>query len=275
MGDIIKFVNPVGLSMTPCSHTIEGPEKFRGTGRDQAARFASVGSILVLKTIVRSSCGTFLAAALACAPAAPSARDAWINPVDPRRDAMPSTRAILDALSPRPGETIADIGAGGGYFSFKIAPLVGPKGKVIATDSDRSCVKRIDDYAELGGYDNVVAVRVDPGEIGTDEALDKVLMANLFYFTDPGETRAYFRSLEERLAPGGRVVIYQDETGCPPGPDAGWKGCVLSGEEMAAALADAFSVERAPGFGGKGEPRGSYLLVLRKDGSRRATSPRP
>lgn len=229
----------------------------------------------MFKTIVRSSCGTFLAAALACAPAAPSARDAWINPVDPRRDAMPSTRAILDALSPRPGETIADIGAGGGYFSFKIAPLVGPKGKVIATDSDRSCVKRIDDYAELGGYDNVVAVRVDPGEIGTDEALDKVLMANLFYFTDPEATRAYFRSLEERLAPGGRVVIYQDETGCPPGPGAGWKGCVLSGEEMAAALAGSFSVERSPVFGGKGEPRGSYLLVFRKDGSRRATSPRP
>lgn len=212
-------------------------------------------------------CGTFLAAALACAPSVPPPkRDAWIDPVDPRRDAMPATRAILDALAPRPGETIGDIGAGGGYFTFKIAPLVGPEGKVIATDSDPSCVKLIDDHAESRGIDNVDAVRVDPEEVGTGAVLDKVLMVNLFYFTDPGETREYFEGLHERLAPGGRIVIYQDETGCPPdGAGGGWNGCVLSGDEMAAALRGPFRFRRASGFGAKGEP---YLLVLTKDTAR-------
>jgi SAM-dependent methyltransferase len=212
-------------------------------------------------------CGTLLAATFACAPAArPPAGVDWIDPDDPRRDAMPATRAILDALSPRPGETIADIGAGGGYFSFKIARLVGPEGRVIATDSDPACIKLIGDHAKARGVDNVIAVRVDPDEIGIGETLDKVLMVNLFYFKDPGETRKYFERLRERLAPEGRIVIYQDETGCPPdGPGAGWNGCVLSGDEMAAALRGPFRFERAAGFGAKGEP---YLLVLRKNAVR-------
>lgn len=211
--------------------------------------------------------GALLAAAFACAPSTPPpGRDAWIDPEDPRRDAMPATRAILDALAPRPGETIGDIGAGGGYFTFKVAPLVGPEGKVIATDSDPSCVKLIDDHAEARGIDNVVAVRVDPEEVGIGDVLDKVLMVNLFYFTDPGETREYFEGLRERLAPEGRIVVYQDETGCPPdGADGGWHRCVLSGDEMAAALRGAFRFRRASGFGAKGEP---YLLVLTKEPAR-------
>lgn len=219
------------------------------------------------RTLGTAFCGTFLAAALACAPPTPPpGRDAWIDPEDPRRDAMPATRAILDALAPRPGETIGDIGAGGGYFTFKIAPLVGPEGKVIATDSDPSCVKLIGDHAKARGIGNVAAVRVDPDEVGTGETLDKVLMVNLFYFKDPGETRRYFERLRERLAPEGRIVIYQDETGCPPdGPGGGWHGCVLSGDEMAAALRGPFRFARASGFGAKGEP---YLLVLTKNPAR-------
>lgn len=216
-------------------------------------------------------------AAIACAPPPPSSvRYDWIKPENPRRDAMAETALILGAIDARPGETVADIGAGGGYFSFKLAALVGPEGKVVATDSSRDCVRRIRKHSRAGGFDNVVSLHVDPDEVGTDEVFDKVLMADLFYFTDPGETRDYFWKLSGQMAPESRLVIHQSESGCPPaGPDAGWSGCVLSGEEMAAALEGSFEVERRVDLGEENRARGSYLLVFRRKEPREAISPIP
>ena len=53
---------------------------------------------------------------------------------DPQRDAYQKPQEVLTALNLRPGEVIADIGAGSGYFTFRIARHVGPKGKVYAVD---------------------------------------------------------------------------------------------------------------------------------------------
>ena len=53
---------------------------------------------------------------------------------DPKRDAYQKPHEVLTALNLKPGEVIADIGAGSGYFTFRLAHLVGDKGKVYAVD---------------------------------------------------------------------------------------------------------------------------------------------
>src|SRR5688572_22080279 len=53
---------------------------------------------------------------------------------DPKRDAYQKPHEVLKALDLKPGETIADIGAGTGYFTFRLAHHVGDKGKVYAVD---------------------------------------------------------------------------------------------------------------------------------------------
>src|SRR5919198_6592764 len=53
---------------------------------------------------------------------------------DPKRDAYQKPQEVMMALGLKPGEVIADIGAGSGYFSFRLAHHVGEKGKVYAVD---------------------------------------------------------------------------------------------------------------------------------------------
>ena len=53
---------------------------------------------------------------------------------DPKRDAYQKPHEVLTALAIKPGEVIADIGAGSGYFTFRLAHHVGDKGKVYAVD---------------------------------------------------------------------------------------------------------------------------------------------
>src|SRR4026208_1130367 len=53
---------------------------------------------------------------------------------DPKRDEYQKPHEVLTALNIKPGETIADIGAGPGYFTFRLAHHVGNKGKIYAVD---------------------------------------------------------------------------------------------------------------------------------------------
>ena len=56
------------------------------------------------------------------------------------RDSWQQPDAVIEALAIRPGSTVADIGAGGGYFSFRLADAVGPNGRVYAVDIDEDMV---------------------------------------------------------------------------------------------------------------------------------------
>ena len=67
----------------------------------------------------------------------PESTGAYINALeDPGRDEWQKPEAVLAHLALKPGETVADIGAGSGYFTVRLARAVGPGGKVYAVDID-------------------------------------------------------------------------------------------------------------------------------------------
>lgn len=219
---------------------------------------------------MRRALPALLAAGLLCACAgAPAPLDRkvpdWLAPEDPARDARLETALILEAIDPRPGEAIADIGAGGGYFTFKLARLVGAGGRVIATDTDQGFVDGIRAYAAAHGLSNVTALAVRLDDPGLGAPVDKIVIVNLFYFDSAARARAYLGKLGGLLRAGGRLVLYQDESGCPSadrGPS--WGGCMLSGAELARAAEGPFEEARPVTLPENKQRQGGYLLVLRR-----------
>src|SRR5439155_11893940 len=83
----------------------------------------------------------------------------WVGVFDdPARDAWQKPRELVAALGVRPGMTVADLGAGTGYFSRYLSSAVGPRGTVFAVDVEPNLVVHLRDRAEKEKTDNVVPV---------------------------------------------------------------------------------------------------------------------
>lgn len=122
------------------------------------------------------------------------------------RDAMQHPDRIMKALSIKPGSTVADIGAGSGYFTVRLAEAVGADGAVIATDIRQEMLDFIGERLEGGAIDNVELFKVEPGDPGLPGGrIDTVLMVDVMHYVK--DRVAYAEKLRQALAPGGRVAI--------------------------------------------------------------------
>src|SRR5919107_4275687 len=70
---------------------------------------------------------------------------------DPERDGWQQPKAVIRALRIEPGAHVADLGAGGGYFTFFLAEAVGPQRKVYAVDTDEGSLRFIEEAARRRG----------------------------------------------------------------------------------------------------------------------------
>jgi arsenite methyltransferase len=70
---------------------------------------------------------------------------------------------VLGALGIEEGQSVADIGAGGGYFTYRIARAVGPEGRVYDVEPDGDMRTRIRDHAARQGHTNIFTVEADEG----------------------------------------------------------------------------------------------------------------
>jgi len=115
---------------------------------------------------------------------------------------------ILEALELRQGQNVADIGAGGGYFSLRFADVVGEKGKVYAVDTNPGFLKFIKNSAEEQRLNNVETILVAGEDLALPErSLDLVFMRNVcHHLTNRVE---YFKKLKRFLKPKGRVAILE------------------------------------------------------------------
>lgn len=102
----------------------------------------------------------------------------WGREVSDLRDRDPLTRVIDRELSIRPGMTVWDIGAGGGYWTRRAAEEAGPRGKVVATDINRACVEYIQEAKDDWEKGNVSALHVAASEpTGDPSPTDRLMLA--------------------------------------------------------------------------------------------------
>jgi ubiquinone/menaquinone biosynthesis C-methylase UbiE len=126
----------------------------------------------------------------------------------PERDQEEHTEKLAEQLKVKPGEVIADIGAGTGYFTKRLAKRAGPKGEVLAVDIQPEMLELLTNQMAAAGIHNVKAVL---GTI-TDPRLpaatvDLALMVDVYHeFDHPWEM---MQAITSALKPGGRVVFVE------------------------------------------------------------------
>jgi len=134
---------------------------------------------------------------------------------DPSRDAWQKPHEVIRALAPAPDAAIADIGAGTGYFSVRLAHAV-PKGRVYAVDVEPDMVKYLRERARREGLKNVVAVAGKPDDAALPAKVDLVLMVDVYHHI--ADREQYFERLRNSLKPGARVAIIDFSETSKEGP---------------------------------------------------------
>ncbi|MEZ4238377.1 MAG: methyltransferase domain-containing protein [Myxococcota bacterium] len=155
---------------------------------------------------------------------------------DPARDAWQRPEALVEALRLRPGDTVADVGAGTGYFEPHLARAVGPEGHVLAVDIEPELVDHMRARFADTGLQTVEARlgAADDPALPAHE-VDLVLLVDTYHHI--GDRVDYFARLKDALAKKGRLVIVDfraDRDG--PGPP---KAHRIPAEQVVAELAEA------------------------------------
>ena len=133
---------------------------------------------------------------------------------DPARDAWQMPERVIAALEVAPGETVADIGAGTGYFTVRLARDTAAR-TVYAVDIEPAMVDYVRRRADEAGLRNVVGVVADADSPNLPAPVDLALIVNTYHHIP--ERVAYFAALWDRMAPGGRLAIIDLRKGAPGG----------------------------------------------------------
>lgn len=125
----------------------------------------------------------------------------------PERDSEEATSKLVPLLKVKPTDVIADIGAGTGYFTFRLAREA-PKGKVYAVDVEPAMLDEIRTRIEAGNVRNVEAVQ--GGETSPQlprNAVDLMLLVDAYHeFSQP---REMMQAMASSLKPGGRLALVE------------------------------------------------------------------
>ncbi|HEX7055430.1 MAG TPA: class I SAM-dependent methyltransferase [Burkholderiales bacterium] len=134
---------------------------------------------------------------------------------DPARDAWQKPHEVIDALRLAADAVVADIGAGTGYFSARLARRL-PEGRVYAVDLEPDMVRHLAQRATREGLKNLSAVRGSPAEANLPEPIDLALLVDVYHHI--ADRPAYFARLKDSLKAGGRVAIIDFRIDSPVGP---------------------------------------------------------
>jgi len=124
----------------------------------------------------------------------------------PNRDEIQKPDEIMKVLAFHPGERVADVGAGSGYFTVRVARAVGPETTVLACDISQEMLDYLAHRVQKEKLANVKLAKVlkdDP--LLPAGGIDTVLMVDTLHYVK--DKAAYAGKLKAALAPGGRVVI--------------------------------------------------------------------
>ena len=126
----------------------------------------------------------------------------------PEREKEENTSKLLPSLEIKPGNVVADIGAGSGYYTERLAKLVGAKGKVYAVDIQPEMLELIRKRMKSRGLKNVQLVHNTVTDLKLPaEAVDLILLVDVYHeFSHPYEMTA---AMVKALKPGGRIAFVE------------------------------------------------------------------
>jgi ubiquinone/menaquinone biosynthesis C-methylase UbiE len=128
--------------------------------------------------------------------------------LDPRRDRWLQPDRLLARVGIRRDATVADIGAGAGYFTLRLGAQV-PDGHVIATDIEPRLLAITEQRARSAGLANIttrLASRDSPGL--EPQSIDVIWMCQVDHLI--ADRATYFRALARTLRPGGRLAVINE-----------------------------------------------------------------
>lgn len=124
---------------------------------------------------------------------------------DPARDAYQKPHEVIAALGLEPGEVIADIGSGSGYFTLRLAAHVGDGGRVYGVDIDPEMVRHLNRRVRDAGLRNVHVILADPDDPLLPEPVDRFFIVDTWHHIEA--QAEYLAQMRKLLRPGGQVVM--------------------------------------------------------------------
>lgn len=122
------------------------------------------------------------------------------------RDDRNEANTVMELANIRPGMTVADIGAGEGYYTVRLAERVGEDGRVLAQDIDQDALRRLGSRVETERLDNV---SIKLGDIDDprlpQNSFDRIFMVHMYH--EVSEPYAFLWRLRPALREGGQVIV--------------------------------------------------------------------
>jgi ubiquinone/menaquinone biosynthesis C-methylase UbiE len=133
--------------------------------------------------------------------------DEWVKVIEfPDRDEWQKPDEIMQSLNLKPGDVIADIGAGDGYFTKRFAKAVSPGGQALGLEITSSKVEYMRKDAERSGFNSYKALLIEFDDPGLKPgSVDVVFMCNTYHHL--ANRVEYLKRLSKSLKKNGRIVI--------------------------------------------------------------------
>ena len=167
---------------------------------------AIVAAALALTAPVHTSQGVHPVSGRTFAPVMGASGAGWLERAE--REAEEAPEAALDALNITKGSTVADVGAGSGYFTVRLSARVGAAGRVLATDLQPEMLDLLRTRLAERHITNVTLIQgaIDDPKLPAS-SIDLALLVDVYHeFSAP---QAMLRRIREALKPDGRLVLLE------------------------------------------------------------------
>jgi arsenite methyltransferase len=126
------------------------------------------------------------------------------------RDEWQQPDRVMHDLAIQPGASVADIGCGEGYFTFRLSQAVGQQGKVFAVDLSEASLKTIRQQIQREHLANIKAILSKPTKTGLPaESCDAALLCNMLHEVPQGQRLPLVQDVVRTLRPGGFLFLIE------------------------------------------------------------------
>jgi predicted methyltransferase len=136
------------------------------------------------------------------------------------RDRIGEAEQVMALAGVKPGMSVADVGSGEGYYTVRLARVVGPRGRVLAEDIDADAIDALGERVQRERFDNVaVKLGAPDNPMLPARSFDRIFLVHMYHeVTDP---YAFLWHLREAVKPGGEVILVDSDRpvknhGIPP-----------------------------------------------------------